>query len=176
MTAPTFEGALGRAWALPIDYSRIDVPQQLATLASYLVHAPSAHPHWPQYVLYCVHLRDVDGQTDPPRRKYPDASHEIALWALNVPERGPFTFENVWPKLREGGCILSPVNAVEHLRGATDEEAVELTRLVARALVDGHLPAEPDDYRGARERWARTIANTLEHIRYGGHPGASGVQ
>lgn len=171
-TLREFRGAWASAHELPSMPPREGMPEQVATLSHWFVHAPAAHPLWPQYLFFCVHLRDVEGQSRPPFRRWPDASHELLLLALN-PELGPWAPETFAEKMlapRAVSAWLSPPNVVEQLRAATDPQAVELTVLLAHALVDGHVPIEPDDVRNGRARWREVIDSTMQHIRLGGHP------
>lgn len=171
-TLQSFTGPWGTITELPKVAARPDMPEQDATLSHWFLHAPPAHPLWPNYLFFCVHLRDVEGQTRPPTRPHPDDSHNIMLIALN-PELGPWTAENVMEKMlapRTESVWLSPLNISEFVRRATDAEAIKLTGLLARALVHGIVPIEPDDFRGGRDRWRGTISQTMEHIRHGGHP------
>jgi hypothetical protein len=172
-TLRVYRGQWGKITELPRDLPpREGMPEQAATLSHWFLHAPRAHPVWPNYLLFCCHLRDVEGQSRPANRRTPDASHEIDLIALN-PEVCAWTAENVVQKMyaqRDRSAYLSPLNVSEQLRSATDAHATELTALLARAVVNGVVPIEPSDVRGGRERWASVIASTLEHIRTGGHP------
>jgi hypothetical protein len=173
MSGPTgkyFRGPWGEATELTVPHD--GNPDHLATLANWFVWAPPAHPLWPHYILSCVHLRDIEGQSKPPHRRFSDASHEVLLIALN-PQLGPWTAENVVEKLLarpERSPYLRPLNACEQFSHATDDQAIELTRSLAWGLVTGHLPIEPDDVRGGRDRWPAVINATLEHIRLGTHP------
>src|SRR5205085_2875503 len=86
-----FHGLMAVVTELPTDLPPTEgMPEQVATLAHWFVSAPAAHPVWPHYLLFCVHLRDVPGQSRPPFRRFPDASHELMLIALN-PEVGPWS-------------------------------------------------------------------------------------
>lgn len=170
-TLRTFRGPWGSIHELPKMEPREGMPEQEATLSHWFLSAPPAHPLWPHYLFFCVHLRDVEGQSRPPLLRYPDASHDLMLVALN-PELGPWTAENVVEKMlapRQRSAFLSPLNVSEQLRNVTDDQAVELTRLLARGLVDGQVPIEPNDW-GGGVRWQTVITATLEHIRMGGHP------
>jgi hypothetical protein len=175
MKEPDYSGRIGKAWKL--DFSVIEKrrPEHAANLACWLLHVPRAHPLWPQYVLSLIHLRDVPCQAKPPYLRMPNASHELQLLALNVPEFGPFTFEN-WPdQVQKHGWFLLPTNAVEQVAHLNDEKALHLTKLVAKACVDGLLPVELDDYRGrygsGQNAWRVTLDHTCEHLIAGGHYG-----
>lgn len=165
----TFSGTWGDIHELPPLPAPKGAPEKDATLQYWFLHAPRAHPIWPQYLFFVVHLRDVDGQTKVPFRRYHDSTHEVMLLALN-PERGPWTLETVIEKMQAGrGGIphsgeLRPAAAPR----VTDAQACQLTALLARGPVDGHVPIEKDDW-GGRARWEEVIEATLEHIVTGTH-------
>jgi hypothetical protein len=173
LAARAFRGRMATVTELPPATNLpLRSPEQAATLSNWFVHAPAAHPFWPRYLFFCVHLRDIEGQSQPPKLRFPEASHEINLIALN-PEIGPWTAENVVEKLlspRTASAILTPFNLSEQIAGATDEQACELTELLARGIADGHVPIEPDDVRNGRDLQRAIIAKTLEHIKLGSHP------
>jgi hypothetical protein len=168
----TYNGPCGSIYEQPPMPAREGMPQQDACLTSWLLLAPPAHPLWPHYVLFCAHLRDIEGQITPPQLRFPNASHEIDLLALN-PDMGPWTQETFLQKMtdptRTKGVFLTPLNASVQIADATDSQAIELTRAFARALVDGFVPIEPDDWRNGRQRWEDAAVQTLEHIKFGGH-------
>lgn len=161
---PDFTGRLGQAWTLPVDPSMIVAPEQAATLALVFLALPPVHPLWPRYLLCGIHLRDVEGQSKPPTKRSPNATHELMLIALN-PEKGEYTPENVSEKLLAGGCYLTPLNIVEQVEDLTDEQFRQLVPLIARALCDGFLAAEPNDFMGARDFWKISLNRTCSHIR-----------
>lgn len=170
-TLRTYRGAWGSAHELPMVPPRDGMREQEATLAHWFIASPPAHPIWPHYTFCCVHLRDVEGQTRAPTLQFPDASHEILLIALN-PKLGPWSAENVIEKMlapRTEAAWLTPLNLAEQLHNATDAQAVALTLMLARAMVDGMVPIEPADVPGGRDRWRRVIAATMEHLQTGGH-------
>lgn len=161
---PDFTGRLGKAWTLPVVPSMIVAPEQAATLALVFLDLPPVHPLWPRYLLCGIHLRDVKGQSKPPTKRTPNATHELMLIALN-PEKGEYTPENVSEKLLAGGCYLTPINIVEQVEDLTDAQFLELVPLITRALCDGFLAAEPDDYNGARQFWKISLNRTCSHIK-----------
>lgn len=80
-----FEGPVASVYL--IDTTSIPRDTNSADLVTWLMYAPGAHPHWDYHVLTVVHLRDQEGQTIPPHRDSPDATHELLVLAVN-PEIG----------------------------------------------------------------------------------------
>lgn len=155
MSDPEKVGAAGQAWRIPYtDHYQFGVGDH-----QWFLHIPAAHPHWPRYMLSCIHLRPVEGQP-PAKLQYPGATHEVMLVALN-PEHNPN------PDNRQSWQILTPVNAAVQFTSASDDDAAVLLDLVAQALVDGILPAEPSDFIGGSDYWITTVRRTAAH-RTGG--------
>lgn len=171
-TLAHYEGMWGEAWELdPFPPMHVD---HTATLGWFFIHAPPAHPIWPHYTLSCIHLRDIEGQSKPPHRKFPTASHEYILAALN-PEERPWRHETVAEKIRylaenKRSAHLLPLNACEQVANATDEQAKTLLHQIARGLVLGIIPIEPSDFLNGHETWRTAVWRTMEHIKSGGHP------
>lgn len=140
--------------------------EQDATLDTWLLTLPGVGTIWTQFILYVVHLRDIPEQEHPTHRDNEYQSHEIGLWALD-PDIGPYTFENLASKSRK---LLTPANFIGRLELATDDEVRQLLPLIAKGLVEGAVPCEPDDHLNFKERWWAILHATLEHIRFGGHP------
>jgi len=129
-----------------------------AMLAAWVVDAPGFHPLWSGYGVGVIHLRDMPGLS-PAKRYVLDATHELVVVTL---EPGRET-EVPW-------AILTPVNVVHQFLG-TDDEAVALAAWSAWGIVNGYL--EPEASNGPeriRAGWAVALAETLEHLRGGGHP------
>lgn len=136
-------------------------PSVPATLEQWIITAPEWHPIWSQYVLGLVTLADLPG-TPPPYRQRPGVTHELYVFALN-PEGGPYEAGSVTSSTLTDS-VLTPVNVVEQVT-CTDDQARDLTRLCATAVVNGVLVPEtgdaPDRIRAA---WRRSIHQTLDHI------------
>lgn len=168
-----FAGGQATVTEIPYEPAEALNPSQTATLSFWFVDAPGVHPLWPQYTLCMVHLRDIEGQDRPPHRRTPAASHELMVVALN-PELKPWTAENLKAKMlatpKGVSNFLEPLNVCEQLENLTDDQAKELTQLVARSLSDGHLPIECDDMHGGRAWWRQVLDTTCEHLRTGTHP------
>lgn len=163
MVEPTFTGTFGSAYkvTLPAPAER-ERPAMQASLVSWFLHMPGSHPFWSCYLLSLVHLREIEG-APPAFKRYPDATHEIHVIALN-PEKSPKPDDmTTWQ-------CLTPINVVEQFEAKSDDDAVLMLEQLARACVDGLLYVEPQGVRGARERWTTTVTRTAEHLRLGGHP------
>src|SRR6185437_11581066 len=108
---PTFATRTTSAWRIDMAALR----QRLAAVVSeqqkaddggvdaWLIEAPWAHSLWHSYFLGLVHLRELPGQSRPPRIYRAGATHELMLYAL-APEadrdvvilRGPGNWL-LWP-------------------------------------------------------------------------------
>jgi hypothetical protein len=119
-----------------------------AVLRAVLLHRPDAHPIWHTYLVYIVHLRPLDGLPEPVLA-FPDATHEIAIYALD-PSCEP---DPANPKtLRH----LLPVNLSHQLRRRSDVGALAVFAEFVQALSSGALSPDTDCRRaqiGWLERW-----------------------
>jgi hypothetical protein len=164
---PAFDGALGKAWKFPMSDDDGDWRLAVSLDANYLIHAPSAHPFWAWHVLMAISLRDIDGQPAA-RKRYPDATHELMVYALDPNHPPPDPRE--WPLPPDDGSprplqLLQPPDVVVQFHVDTDEQATEIATLAAKACTTGLL-APDEDHRGA---WEDTIATTAQHYREGRH-------
>lgn len=153
---PTLEGKFGRAWDLS------DTPHAKATtVGAFLIEtAPRTfHPFWFQWMISVVHLRDVEGFL-PAHKEYPDAEYEFMIVSVN-PEH-PTTAEEIIG----GGALqyLLPVDVVVQFHGVSDDEAADLAKMAASAIV--HHGFSPDQ--DFRSDWKETLWNSIEHVRTGG--------
>lgn len=136
-----------------LDTKVFGIPE--VNLAMWKLHCPGQSPAWDWYMLSLIALKDVPGVPAPV--KWTDsATHEIGVVALMSEP--------------SGGKIepLTPVNYVAQLV-LTDDQAIELTDALAKAVADGLLWAEPP-LSGQRDPWDQSIMLTIEHILTGGHP------
>jgi hypothetical protein len=164
---PAFEGPLGKAWKYPLPTDDGDWRLAVSLDANYLIFAPSAHPFWAWHVLLAIALRDVDGQP-PAHKHYPEATHELMVWALD-PDHPP-PDPRAWPMPPDDGSprplqMMQPADAVVQFDVASDEQATEIVTLAAKACTTGLLVPD-SDHRGA---WEDTIATTARHYREGRH-------
>lgn len=155
-----YDGPFGHAERL--DYPT-DRPRNAASVASWLLTAPAAHPAWSQYSLQVVSLAPFEGLPTA-TLKFPGATHELMLVVID-PKAGPFTEARIragdWPGLP----FLVPVNVCEQFE-ATDDEMRSLAALCARGVVNGTLwPETADAPSRVREAWLGSMVRTLAHLR-----------
>lgn len=134
------------------------------TLGTWLITAPIFHPAWSQYVLSLIRL-DEHPDLPPPVLKFPGASHELLLLAVN-PAPGEQTPETVRDHCRDGSLpFLQPVNIAEQFTG-TDDEMRAVAWLAARGVVNGVLHPETADAPSiVRAHWLAACTKTLAHLR-----------
>jgi hypothetical protein len=166
-----FDNPPNRAWEIDFSEDAKTVADWDATVAMWLIHAPGQSPVWNRYVVSCVHLRDIPGQSKPAKKTFSAATHEIMIIACN-PDMGDVAVEGFrrrQDELRaEGkGWFLTPFNYVGQFEIAEDMTAKDLTALLVRSIVDNHLPAEPPLSGG--DYWTISLAKTLEHLTTGSH-------
>lgn len=120
---------------------------------------PGDHAFWNRYTLLACSLADFPG-VPPAHRRFPEATHEISLFAVN-PDYPDDHF-------RKGGIsVLEPVNYVEQFT-TTDASCAALAEHLAGLLVRGKLAAEPQGIRGAREAFREAIDRFLAGGRSAG--------
>lgn len=155
----TFEGPAGKAEQITYRLDEDDRPDQAATLASYFLTCPKQSPAWDSYLLSVIHLRDIEG-VKPAHKRFPEATHEVLLMALDPDSNpGPLNLESF-------SHYLTPINLTQQVQLNDDEEAKDVLRMAARAVVDGRLWAEPP-LSGQTEPWATVLKHTAEHFRTG---------
>jgi hypothetical protein len=154
MTDTKITGPHGHAFLLDIDeISRRNpkpnsLPREL-TLDSWIVHAPWAHPVWPNYLLCCISLRAVPGWP-PAKINLEGATHEVMLFALD-PDSPPTA--DAMPKL------LHPSNFVGQFIETSDTAANERIKACVQDIVHGKLNPDTD----ARQQWVdRFSASNLK--------------
>lgn len=159
---PTYDGPAAKVWS--VDPPQDDGDPRLAvSLATYLMFAPNAHPHWNWHIMLGVSLRPVEG-VPAAVKHYPEAEYELMVFALDPDQEVPDP--HTWPLGRGRGLLMDPPDAVVQFHGVTDEQAVEVYSLAAKAVADGILIPDTDH----RQKWIGAIRATVEHYRDGGHP------
>lgn len=147
-------GNAGIATEVVVD--EFDTPAASAALSTWFLQCPRQSPAWEHYTLNVVHLREAPGVT-PPVITVPGATHEILVVALD-PETKPTADDP------QSWAFLWPVNVREQFTVDDDEDAIELAKMAAQAVVNGLLPAEPA-LAGAVEPWRTAIIRTSAHLR-----------
>jgi hypothetical protein len=147
---PDRVGLAARAWRIP------PVGRHERDFHAWIIHAPSSHPLWPWHALAACQLDGIPGFPEPHRRS-PDATHELAMFALNPDHYPP----NV-----DGGKIyhLTPADIVEQFSGMSDAGMALLLDLCLAAVCDGVLGADSD--------WRAQWAGVLDHTLACSHDGA----
>lgn len=143
-----------RATAERITAFDIQRPEQAAALSAWLVHAPDQGAFWDDYIVSLIHLRSVPGAT-PPVIRVAGATHEILVAALD-PEHRPNAADAA------SRVILLPLNVELQFLGLDDDAAKAATELLAGAVCDGWLLAEPP-LPGDQAAWETALAAILEH-------------
>ena len=155
-----FTGESGKAWLFPVD-SKLNTE---ASIRSWLLHAPYAHPMWTDHFLYVVHLRPVAGMP-PAKPEFEGATHELGVMALN-PEDQPWSIETLTEaltRMKQDGArppYLRPHDVGEHFI-ATDQEASLIADYCARSVTSGRLVPDSD----YASQWMPAIEATLAHLR-----------
>jgi hypothetical protein len=165
MTSPSYADHYRGPYGTAVELS-LDGPRAGQTVCHWLLTAPAFHPLWSQYVLCCVRLDDVPG-FPPPHRKFPGATHEFIVVALD-PTHGPYDVAKMAGYAERGGGLpfLTPVNIAEQFT-ATDYEMRQVCALAASAVVM-HAALNPetgDAPTRIREEWLASITKTLAHMR-----------
>lgn len=152
------EGPFGSA--TEVLWDAVTVADWGATLATWFLDCPGQSPAWRHYGLSIIHLRPIEGESKPATIRIPHATHEVLLVAYDPydPELDPR------PDDVETWRFLMPVNVMEQIELPSDQAAVELLELCARAVVNGILPAEPM-LAGAVEPWRTVLLRTAAHLR-----------
>ncbi len=133
-------------------------PDHQAHIGTWLLDCPAQSPAWRHYMLACVHLRPLPGQSKPATIREHGATHEVLLLALD-PKCNPTADDQpgTWDFLR-------PFNVMEQVELPSDEAAAEMLARCAKAVVDGILPATPP-LAGAVEPWRTTLIKSAAHAR-----------
>lgn len=113
-------------------------------VAQWLVTAiPTQHPLWWHYDVRVISLADWP-DTPPAYKAFPEATHEIAVVALDS-KANP-----VYGNPR-GFVHLMPLNYVRQIVVASDDDAIEVTQQVVNWFVCGRCLLEIQGILGAKE-------------------------
>jgi hypothetical protein len=134
MKAPDIEGSHGKAWKFDLEAISRKRPRAHASLVSWYISAPWAHPAWHSYSLSLIHLRPLPG-LNPPIINLPGATHEIFLFAVH-PD---------WVmKLDDIPPNLQPANFAAQFIEPDDKSAIDRVRKCVEEIVDGNLSPDTD--------------------------------
>lgn len=153
-------GTYGQAWEYRGDRTD-EAWREDAYMGGYLIHAPAAHPLRAWHLLMGIHLRPDNRAPTLPFLRFPGATHEIMVLALNPEHDAALD-----PDDRETFKWLEPPDVTEQVVLGSDDQARELVRLCATGCVHGVLVPDSD----FRSAWRASLEQTSEHLRLGGHP------
>jgi len=155
LRTPDQEGPAGKAWLL--QPSR-EAPEQEATVATWLINRPDAHPCWEWWLVTVVCLRDVKGLA-PATRTYPEAAYEFQILTID-----PDDFPTPDPNLVDDGyTYLHPPDVLEQFHGITDPQAEQLCFSAIRSILDGSI--SPDEE--FRSQWNKLLREKVAGLRSG---------
>lgn len=137
-TTPTLIGEKTLAWQLDIDDIRKKKERPDASVALWMIEAPWAHPAWHSYMLSLIHLRDIEG-IPPAKKFFPDATHEIVLYAMDPGEPRQALIDNFSLK-----SCLSPPNYASQFIEIEDQYALQRVEDVVKQIVAGKLSPDTD--------------------------------
>lgn len=154
--APDIVGTHGSAWM--IDIARIcerhDTKDgEHASVASWVVHAPWAHPLWHSYALILIHLRDLPN-VSPARIHLPDATHELILNALDPDACFQEIIQGEADAMR---WCLSPGNFAAQFIAENDDDAGARIAETVVMVCNGELNPDTD----ARSQWVRLFGDNM---------------
>lgn len=156
MRAPDESGPFASAWRMEKDAEAQD---GVASMANWVVNAPSWHPAWAWWTVGLVHLRPVEGAPEAVKH-YPEAEFEIIVLSLD-PEVTP----NVDLPIPQGLKYLTPPDLVFQFHGITDEQAVEIVEVLVKTAVEKNVPLDSD----LRQFWTDSLTQTVAHYQQGVH-------
>lgn len=82
-----------------------------------VVHQPGAHPMWSNYLVGLAHLRGTPDLAEP-QKHFPDATHEISVFALSPDSEPSEKYEELFAQ------VLEPPNLVFQFGVPHDEAAL----------------------------------------------------
>lgn len=110
-----------------------------AAIATWLVEAPWAHPVWHSYVVCLYHLRNIEGEKEPPIIHRPNATHEFCVMAFD-----PDKDRNIVIETGDVKGILVPFNFVGQFVEISDELAAMRVRFTISEIVSKKLNPDTD--------------------------------
>lgn len=147
---PDMEGEHGNAWRCDLDLIRRAnkiKEEHDATVCTWIVDAPWAHPFWRAYMIAVIHLRATAG-LPAPKINLEGATHEVLLYALD-PGRTP-DIENPFR------TRLEPANFIGQWIAVSDIEAETKIEQCVREILDGVLSPDTD----FRRQWIQRFSDS----------------
>ena len=123
-----------------------------ASVATWVVHAPWAHPLWHSYAIMLIHLRPIPA-TPPPVINLAGATHELFVFALDPDYR---------PSPDEHFKLLTPGNFAAQFVAGSDEGATTRVRADIEAITRGELNPDTD----ALSQWVARYGDNGLRIEY----------
>lgn len=128
----------GKAWELILPQADAE-----RLVASWVIHAPYAHPMWSNYLLEVVTLRD--GLEPPVKHRYLErATHEMHLTVLHP---------GSVPVLDGRNTEMRPLNFAAQLTLLSDEHARVLLKPAVMDVIEGRLNPDTDFVRMWADRF-----------------------
>lgn len=123
-----------------------------ATIRSWIVEAPWAHPMWHSYVIIVIHLRPMPGIKT--LFYVNNATHEIHLYALD-----PLVFRTGLIKgdVTYYPYCLTPINFAAQMVEKDDAAAVDKAFAAVRDICEGKLNPDTD----ARASWIERFGGNM---------------
>lgn len=111
----------------------------------WFVVCPSSHPHWNNYLVSLIHLRDIPGVV-PATISVEEATHECVVMALDPKEEMDAEKMSTILSTTLNIPYLKPINIAQQFKAENDAQAMNM---VEQAL-EG-IPSMDSDYRRAWE-------------------------
>lgn len=150
---------LRRVWTIDLPDPKTVPVDQTATIGYWLIDAIGDHPLWRCYTVALITLADIEGQSRPAVKFFPEATHEVLCHSLS-PDHSPD------PDRYKEFVRLTPHNFEIQFAAKSDATARRVLDLAMRAVADGLLTPDDD---GARA-WQAALGATAKHLDEGRHP------
>lgn len=155
MREPDKSGPNVRCWKY--EHSPEELKDHPATLATWLIDAPLAHPAWRWHCIYLVHLRELPGQ-QAATLKTPESTHEVGVFALADIDDTAYV-----PDLDDvkSWKFLTPPDAVVQVENLDDKQALDMLEVVIASVAKGELVPDSDH----RRLWEQALSQVAAHMR-----------
>ncbi len=183
---PVTVQAVRRMWKLVHPTKDLARPDLGATIGTWLLDCPGAHPFWQWYFVAAIHLRAIEGVA-PAHITRKGATHEVMVMALQPPAlaREKQATRELVETLCDGddydadlvdramvqtrGALalpyMTPFDVVQQVVAKSDQIAAQAVFLCVRACCVGQLSPDSD----FRSAWARMLDDTIRHYEEGKH-------